>query len=173
MLITDDETDIVVTPKGKVILILQHCMVWIVIHDSFDILYSLLLSEHAFPNGGLTILLIKEALVRFSQIHLPHPHAICIQEWLHDQEYFGLIMPLVSLVNIHGHSSWRYPQLRVRISTFQSQVKDQCCTLIESVMVGIGEPSEIEKFVDKQLWNYMYIYPNALGMSIHLTLRCV
>ena len=104
-LITDDEMDIVVTPEGKVILTLQRRMVRIVIHDSFDILYSLLLSEHAFPNGGLTILLIKEALVRSSRIHSPHPHAIRIQERLHDQEYFGLIMPLVSLVNIHGHSS--------------------------------------------------------------------
>jgi hypothetical protein len=40
-------------------------------------------------------------------------------------------------------------------------------------MAGIGEPSEIEKFVDKQLWNYTYTYPNALGVSIHLTPRRV
>ena len=50
---------------------------------------------------------------------------------------------------------------------FQSEVKDQCYTLIELVMAGIGEPSEIEKFIDKQLWNYTYTYPNALGVMIH------
>ena len=70
----------VVTLEGKVMLTLQHHMVWIIIQDSFDVLYSLLLSEHVFPNGGLTILLIKEALVRSSRIHSPHPHAICIKE---------------------------------------------------------------------------------------------
>ena len=104
-MITDDDTDIVVTPEGKVMLTLQHRMVRIVIQDSFDILYSLLLSEHAFPNGGLTILLIKEALVRSSRNHSLHPHAICIHKRLYDQEYFGLIMPLVSLVDVRGHSS--------------------------------------------------------------------
>ena len=40
-------------------------------------------------------------------------------------------------------------------------------------MAGIGDPSEIEKFVDKQLWNYSYTFPNALGVSIHLNLRSV
>ena len=104
-LITGDETDIVVSPEtGNVMLTLQHPMVRLVIQDSVDILHSLLLSENAFPNGASTIVLIKEALVRSCQNHAPG--AAHIQQRLeNDNEYFGRIMPLVSLMNVLGHSS--------------------------------------------------------------------
>jgi hypothetical protein len=104
-LITDDETDIVVSPEtGNVMLTLQRRMVRIVIQDSVDILHSLLLSENAFPNGASTIVLIKEALVRSCQNHAPG--AAHIQQRIEDDdEYFGRIMPLVSLMSILGHSS--------------------------------------------------------------------
>jgi len=46
------------------------------------------------------------------------------------------------------------------------------------MMAAIGEPSEIVKVVEQQLWEFTYICPIALNVSIHynpkfwLTLYC-
>jgi hypothetical protein len=83
-----------------------------------------------------------------------------------DREYFCAILPLVSLTNIHDHSTWRYPQPHVRILTFQSNIKDQCCKIIVPAMDKISEPANIEWFVKKQLANFTYTCAQAPGVSV-------
>ncbi len=40
-------------------------------------------------------------------------------------------------------------------------------------MLGLGNPDEIAKFVEKQLLDYTYTFPHALNVSLHLTLNSV
>ncbi len=83
---------------------LQHDLVQVVIHESFEILHASLLFENAFPEGPMTIKLIKDALIRAAQNHTPG--ALCIYQRLqYNTEYLRKIMPLVSVMNIHDDSS--------------------------------------------------------------------
>jgi len=95
-----------VFPTGttKLMLTRQQLLVQVVIQDSFEILHSSLLFTNAFPDGVLTIELIKDALVRSAQNHSPGALTI-YQRLLYDLEYFRKIMPLVSLMNVHDRSS--------------------------------------------------------------------
>ena len=61
-----DEADLVFPPdsdKKQLLLSVQQPMVKRVIRDSFEILYSSLLFVDAFPEGPLTIQLLKGALL--------------------------------------------------------------------------------------------------------------
>jgi len=88
----------------KIKLMLQRPLVWVVIQDSFDILYSLLQSTNAFPNGAVTIQLVRNALLRSALRHTPGALTIH-QRLLYNLEYFHKILPLVSIIDAHDQSS--------------------------------------------------------------------
>ena len=100
-----NEMDLVFpTGMTKLMLTRQQPLVWVVIQDSFKILHSSLLFTNTFPDGVLTIELIKDALVCSAQNHSPGALTI-YRRLLYDLEYFRKIMPLVSLMNVHDRSS--------------------------------------------------------------------
>ena len=82
----------------------QHRLVHIVIQDSFDILHVSLLFTNAFPEGSLISQFVKEALLYLALKHTPSTARI-YQRLLNDQEYMSKIMPLVSELDVHDHSS--------------------------------------------------------------------
>jgi hypothetical protein len=100
-----NEADLVFAPGStKVMLGLQSDLVQIVIQDAFEILLSSLLFIHAFPEGALTVQLVKDALIRAAQNHTPG--ALCIYQRLqYSAEYLKKVMPLVSVINVHDDSS--------------------------------------------------------------------
>jgi len=88
----------------KIKLTLQWPLVWVVIQDSFDILYSLLQSTNAFPNGAVTIQLVRNALLRSALNHTPGALTIH-QRLMYNPEYFRKILPLVSIINTYDWPS--------------------------------------------------------------------
>lgn len=103
--VTAHWTDLVLSPGEKTIkLTAQHRLVKLVIKESFKILHSLLLSTDAFPDGAMAIAFVKDALRRAALKYIPA--AIPIGERIErDREYFCMILPLVSLTNVHDHST--------------------------------------------------------------------
>ena len=88
----------------KIKLMLQWPLVQVVIQDLFDILYLLLQSTNAFPNGAITIQLVRNTLLRSALRHTPGTLTIH-QQLLYNLEYFCKILPLVSVIDAHDQSS--------------------------------------------------------------------
>jgi len=88
----------------KIKLTLQRPLVRVVIQDLFDILHLLLHATNAFPNGVITVQLIRNALLCSALRHTPGALTIH-QRLLYNPEYFCRILPLVSIINAHDQSS--------------------------------------------------------------------
>ena len=165
-----DLMDLVFSPDRKTIkLTAQHCLVRLVIKKSFKILHSLLLSTHAYPDGAMAIAFVKDALLHAVLNFTPGATPM-YKQIENEREYFCIILPLVSLTNVYNHSIWSYAQPHVRISTLQSDIKEQCCKIIMPAMDKIGGPTNIVQFVKKQLANFAYTCPRAVGVSTCLML---
>ena len=94
--VAGNDTDLVFPQdSNKVMLTLQRPLVHVVIQDSFEILRASLLFTNAFPNGSLTVQLVKDALVRSALKHMPGAGRIS-QRLQRDEEYLWKIVPLVS-----------------------------------------------------------------------------
>lgn len=103
-MVTADWTDLVFSPDGKTIkLTAQRRLVRLVIKESFEILHSLLLSTHAYPDGAMAIAFVRDALLRAVLTFSPGA-APMYKRIENDREYFCAILPLVSLTNVHNHS---------------------------------------------------------------------
>jgi hypothetical protein len=74
------------------------------IHSSFEILHSLLLSIDAFPDGALTIRMVKAALLRAAEKYKPGTAPV-YEQLKTEHVYFYQVLPLVSPMNIHDHST--------------------------------------------------------------------
>ena len=103
--VTGDEVDLVFSVDSKkVMLTAQRSLVRVVIQDSFDIIRTSLMFTHAFPDGPLAIQFAKEALLRSALNHTPGAARI-YQRLLKDKEYLWKIIPLVSQMDVNGHST--------------------------------------------------------------------
>ena len=98
-------TDLVFTPGSSTLrLNQQRPLVRLVIHSSFEILHSLLLSIDAFPDGALTIHLVKVALLRAAEKYKPGTAPV-YERLKTEHVYFRQVLPLVSPMNVHDHST--------------------------------------------------------------------
>jgi hypothetical protein len=75
-----------------------------VIKKSFEILHSLLLSTHAYPDGAMAIAFVKNALLH-AILNFTPSAAPMYKQIKNEREYFCAILPLVSLTNVHDHST--------------------------------------------------------------------
>ena len=91
------DTDLILTPDGRVILTPQHILVHIVIQAAFANARAALLSQHAFPNILLAQSFARDALLAAAESHRPGT-TIIHRRLLRDAEYVGAITPLVSPV---------------------------------------------------------------------------
>jgi hypothetical protein len=104
-MVTADWTDLIFSPDGKTIKLTAQChLVRLVIKESFEILHSLLLSTNAYPDGTIAIAFVRDALLRAILTFSPGA-APMYKRIENDREYFCTILPLVSLTNIHDHST--------------------------------------------------------------------
>jgi hypothetical protein len=102
---TENEANLVLPPgSNKVTLQAQHPLVHAVIQDSFDYLRASLMFTNTFPDNSLTVEFIKDALVLSALAHAPGARYI-YQRLLYDEDYMSMIIPLVSLMNVHEYST--------------------------------------------------------------------
>ena len=98
-------TDLVFIPGSSTLqLNQQHPLVRLVIHSSFEILHSLLVSIDAFTDGALTIRMVKAALLRAAEKYKPGTAPV-YERLKTEHVYFRQMLPLVSPLNVHNHST--------------------------------------------------------------------
>ena len=171
--VTVNQAELVLSPDTNgLMLTMQHPLVRLVIWDSFDILCALLIFINVFPNAPLAIRFVKEALLNSALRHTPGANNI-YQQLMHDKKYTHKIILLVSHTNAHDCFCWNYLQPRAQISIFQHKVKEYCCAIIEPAMLAIGEQAEVVRFVERQLWSYIYMFLLVLHVSNHLTVNFI
>ena len=100
-----DVSDLVfISGSRKIKLSVQRPLVQLVIRSSFDIVYSSLVSINAFPDGAISVRFVKEALLRAALRYTPGTAPI-YRRLKNDHDYFCRILPLVSPMDVHDHST--------------------------------------------------------------------
>jgi len=100
-----DVSDLVFSPgSNRIKLSMQRPLVQLVIRLSFEIVYSLLISIDAFPDGAVSVRFVKNALVRAALKYTPGTTPIH-RRLTNDHDYFCRILPLVSPMSVCDHST--------------------------------------------------------------------